>query len=141
MRAAVDGRRHMIVLSRDEEVISSLTKYCIENNIFAASFQGLGAVERVEIGYYDLKKREYFFHAEDGEFEVASMNGNVALVDGKPFIHAHAVLTSCDSGGRALGAHIKHAHVAVTLEIFLIALDMKLSREYDDETGLKLLQL
>ncbi|KKW19578.1 MAG: hypothetical protein UY63_C0010G0012 [Parcubacteria group bacterium GW2011_GWA2_51_10] len=131
----------MIVLSRGEEVIAALTKYCDEHGIHAAAFHAIGSVDRVKIGYYDLKKREYFFTEESGEFEVASMNGNVALVEGRPFIHAHAVLTACDEGGRVLGAHVKEAHVAVTLEVFLIALDISLSREYDEEVGLKLLKI
>lgn len=33
MRSSIDGRRHMIVLSRGEEVIATLTRYCEENNI------------------------------------------------------------------------------------------------------------
>jgi len=95
----------------------------------------------VKIGYYDLAKREYFFRDEPGVFEVASMQGNVALVEGKPFIHAHAVLSRCDLTLECIGAHIKEAFVAVTLEIVLIPLAMQLSRKLNDDIGLKLLDL
>jgi predicted DNA-binding protein with PD1-like motif len=98
-------------------------------------------VERVQIGYYDLGKKEYFFRSEAGIFEVAAMQGNVALVEGKPFIHAHAVLSRCDDSLECIGAHIKEAYVAVTLEIFLTPLETNVSRKLDDDIGLKLLDL
>ena len=131
--------KHVIALERGEEVISTLTKYCADNNIKAGAFQAIGAVERVKIGYYKLETKEYFFKDEKGEFEVASMNGNVALVDGSPFIHAHAVLSRCDESCEIIAAHVKEAYVAVTLEVFLTELDMNLGRKLNEEIGLKLL--
>ncbi|MEK7601269.1 MAG: PPC domain-containing DNA-binding protein [Patescibacteria group bacterium] len=140
----------IIVLARGENVIETLTAFCAENKIIAGVFQGIGAVERVKIGYYDLGKKEYFFRDlsacnaqadEAGVFEVASMQGNVALVDGKPFIHAHAVLSRCDATCECIGAHIKEAFVAVTLEIYLTPLDVVVSRKLDEAIGLKLLDI
>src|SRR3989338_11008165 len=130
MKSKTDGKTHVVVLERGENVIETITKYCAEKGIASGVFTGIGAVERVKIGYYDLGKKEYFFRDEPGVFEVASMNGNVALVDpergsasdgagGKPFIHAHAVLSRCDESLECIGAHIKKASVAVTLEVFL----------------------
>ena len=141
MHSKRSGDKHVIILQRGEEVISTLTKFCADNNIKSAVFTGIGAVERIKIGYYDLKKREYFFRDEPGEFEVASMNGNVALVDNKPFIHAHAVLSKCDESCEMIAAHIKEAFVAVTLEVFMTELDVPLARALDESIGLKLLSL
>lgn len=136
-----DNGRYVLALARGENVIETLTNFCAKEGINAATLSGIGAVERVKIGYYDLAKREYFFRDEPGVFEVASMQGNVALVEGKPFIHAHAVLSRCDETLECIGAHIKEAFVAVTLEIVLIPLDMQLSRKLNDDIGLKLLDL
>ncbi|MFA7309309.1 MAG: PPC domain-containing DNA-binding protein [Candidatus Paceibacterota bacterium] len=135
------GTGFVIKLERGEDVIPTLTDFCTRRGIRAAVFQGIGAVERVKIGYYDLRKKEYFFRDEPGVFEVASMQGNVALVDGKPFIHAHAVLSRCDESCACIGAHIKEAFVAVTLEIYLTPLDIAISRKPDESIGLKLLDL
>jgi hypothetical protein len=131
----------VIRLERGEELIASITDFCSKRGIRAAVFQGIGAVERVEIGYYDLAKKEYFFRSEEGVFEVASMQGNVALVDEKPFVHAHAVLSRCDESLECIGAHIKEAFVAVTLEIYVTPLDIALARKHDDSIGLKLLNI
>lgn len=131
----------LLRLERGEELIATLTDFCTKRGIQSAVFQGIGAVEQVEIGYYDLGKREYYFKKEAGVFEVASMQGNVALVEGKPFIHAHAVLSRCDETLECIGAHIKEAYVAVTLEVFFTALDTPVSRSLDADIGLKLLDI
>jgi len=131
----------VLKLERGDEVITDLTEFCARQGIQAATFHGIGAVENFDIGYYDLGKKEYFFRHEPRIHEVASMNGNVALVDGKPFIHAHAVLSATDETCATVGGHIKRATVAVTLEVFLTPLPTSLSRSLDDAIGLKLLDL
>ena len=152
MRSTKDGKNHVIILERGEDVIPALEKYCAEHGITAGVFTGIGAVNKIEIGYYEFEKREYHFRSEAGDFEVASMNGNVALFDpeggfasdgagGKPFIHAHAVLSRCDKTLECIGAHIKKASVAVTLEVFLTEMNVGLTRKHDDFIGLKLLNV
>ena len=141
MRAKKTSAGYVLVLGRGENVLETLTDFCAKENITAATLSGIGAVERVKIGYYDLAKREYFFRDEPGVFEVASMQGNVALVEGKPFIHAHAVLSRCDPTLECIGAHIKEAFVAVTLEIFMTVLGTAVERKLDQSIGLKLLDV
>lgn len=141
MRFLATDKGHIIKLERSEELISTLTRFCADEGVRNAVFQGIGAVERVEIGYYDLGKREYYFKKDEGVFEVAAMQGNVALVDGRPFIHAHAVLSRCDESLACIGAHIKAAYVAVTLEVHMTVIDADVSRSLDDDIGLKLLSL
>lgn len=141
MKSTHEAKNHVIILERGEDVIPALEKYCAEHKIIAGVFTGIGAVNKIEIGYYDLEKREYHFRAEDGDFEVASMNGNVAVFEGRPFIHAHAVLSRCDKTLECIGAHIKKASVAVTLEVFLTEMNVTLARVHDDFIGLKLLHV
>lgn len=139
MKSRKEGERHILVLARGEELIDTLTNYCEQQEIKNAIFQGIGAVENVEIGYYSLAKREYYFRKDDSVFEVASMQGNVALVEGKPFIHAHAVLSRCDESLECIGAHIKRAYVAVTLEVLMTVLEKPVERMFNDEIGLRLI--
>ena len=68
------------------------------------------------------------------------MTGNIAQVDGAPFIHVHAVLTDMLKND-SIGGHVFEAKVAVTLEVHLVAFNEKITREMDDEIGLKLLNL
>jgi len=134
-------RGYVLALERGEECIATLTDFCQRRGIHAAVFQGIGALERVEVGYYDLTRREYYFRSEDGVYEVASMQGNVALVDGRPFVHAHAVLSRCDETLACIGAHLKVGYVAVTLEVFMTPLDTTIERRFDEGVGLMLLHL
>jgi predicted DNA-binding protein with PD1-like motif len=69
------------------------------------------------------------------------MTGNVTIVEGKPFIHVHAVLSSSDEGLSCVGGHIKECEVAVTLEIFLTTIGTAIERKMDDTIGLKAMSL
>ncbi len=131
----------VIILSRGERLFESLTTYAQVNGITHASFQAIGALEDVTIGYYELATREYHFTTYSETFEVASMQGNVTLVEGNPFVHVHAVLSRCDTSLACIGGHIKDARVAVTLEIHARRGEESLVRLHDDTIGLKLISL
>lgn len=105
------------------------------------SFSAIGALENVEIGYYDLAARQYVFRAEAGPFEVASLSGNISELDLRPLIHAHGVLSRCDATLECLGGHIRRAQVAVTLEVCVWEVTQPLLREFDEDTGLNLINI
>ncbi len=130
-----------LVFERGEDFIPLLTAFCEEQEVHWATFQAVGAVEDVEIGYYDLEAQEYFFRSEKGPFEVATMTGNVAEINEGPFVHAHAVLSRCDATLECLGGHLKSARVAVTLELSLWRVSQPLLRRFDEDTGLNLITL
>ncbi len=130
-----------LVFSRGEEFISTLTRFCEEQDVHWAQFQAVGAVEDVEIGYYDLENRQYVFLKEEGPLEVASMDGNISELNERPLIHAHAVLSRCDETLECIGGHLRSAIVAVTLELCLWLVTQPLLRGPDEETGLNLLRV
>ena len=130
------------VLERGEEMFSALGSYCEEHDIHWAQFQAIGALEDVEIGYYDLANREYVFRLEEGPFEVASMDGNVTeMLNEAPVIHAHAVLARADETLETIGGHLRSARVHLTLELAMWEVTQPLLRRLDDETGLNLINV
>jgi predicted DNA-binding protein with PD1-like motif len=131
----------LIRLEKGERVLATLAEFCEARGIRAGFFHAIGAVKNTEIGYYPLEKREYVFELHVEDREVASMTGNISLVDGKPFIHAHAVLSACEAGLGTIGGHVKECEVAVTLEVYLTPFNAAISREHDESIGLKLLHL
>ena len=140
MKAKRTGPNHILILAKGEEVVQTITDYCAREKIHTAWIQGgIGAVKHAQIGYYDDKVKEYDFRLLPGPFEVAAMQGNVATVDGAPFIHLHAVLSNMDEGIGCIGAHLKAATVSVTLEVFLNVIELPMSRRYDEVIGLNLL--
>lgn len=132
---------YFIVLERTERVIESLTAFCVAHDVKGGVLSAIGAVEDVSIGYYDLAAKEYVWERPEGIFEVASMTGNVALVEGAPFLHVHSVLTSASTVGKVVGAHVKEATTAVTLEVVLTTFAEPLERTFNDTVGLNLCTL
>lgn len=132
---------YFLVFERGEEVIETLTQFCEAQEVHWATFQAVGAVEDVVIGYYDLPNRQYVWREEKGPFEVAAMMGNVAELDEGIIAHMHATLSACDESLSCIGGHIKSARVAVTLELSLWRVSQPLWRRFDEDTGLNLITL
>lgn len=135
----VKDYRVMVRLDRGEEVIASLTNLCKDHEIEAAHLSAIGAVRNAEIGYYDLKSFSYLTRKFPEIYELVSLSGNVALVDGEPFVHAHATLGSSDFSVH--GGHLVAATVAVTVEAVVTVFDTRFQRSLDPEVKLKLLRL
>ena len=141
MMSRQEENRYLIIMSRGEELIDALTRWAHEHDVVSASFQGIGAVEDIEIGYYTLTTKSYSFVSFPETFEVANLTGNITLVAGTPFVHAHAVLSRCDESLGCIGGHLKRARVAVTLEISLTTDTTPAERVLNDTIGLKLITL
>jgi predicted DNA-binding protein with PD1-like motif len=142
-RELTPKKTYLVRLIKDEDVLPVLTEFCKREGIVCGSFTAIGAVKQAKIGYYDLTQKKYGTIEYPHEMEVASMIGNVALVDGEPFIHTHAVLSDMQPGNenKTVGGHVFGAIVAVTLEVRLDSFDQTTARALDEEIGLKLLDL
>jgi uncharacterized protein len=126
-----------VVLATGEEVMAALTELATAEELTACSFTAIGAFSRAAIGFFDLERRDYERIEIGEQVEVLALNGNVALADGKPKIHAHVVLGRRD--GSALGGHLLAGHVRPTLEIVAREAPGHLRRRHDAGTGLPLL--
>lgn len=133
------GGVHILLLLEGEKLVESITSFCSGNGIGAATFQALGAVKEVELGFYDLKARQYEWKKAEAELELDNATGNIALLEGKPIVHAHATVS--DREMHSFGGHLKEAVVGASCEVFLTPLGGKLERKQDEKTGLKLMEL
>lgn len=104
----------------------------------AAFFVALGAVQDATIFFFDQERQEYDAVEFDEPFEVASCVGNISLLDGEPFAHTHAVLSRPD--GEAVAGHLDEATVFAG-EAWVHAFDRLLVREHDETTDLDLWDL
>jgi uncharacterized protein len=130
---------YILKIEQGEEVIAELTQFCTEQGVTNASIVGLGAVDWIQCGYYDLETKEYVFQEYDGLYEVLSATGNVMLKEGKPMVHLHA--TFSDTENRAFGGHVAAMRVGVVLEVILTPLSSAIERKLDEEIGLFLMDL
>ena len=128
------GKDYLINIDKDEKVVETLTRFCKENGIKNAKLSGIGAVMKTEIGAYDLPKKEYIKREYSEILELLSLEGNVALKDGEPFIHAHVVLS--DHKMQTLGGHLFETTVGVAGEFFLTQFDGNAYRELKPDIGL-----
>jgi predicted DNA-binding protein with PD1-like motif len=126
-----------LIIDKGEDVISTITEVAKDNNIQNAFLSGLGAVEKISCGYYNLEEKKYYFINYEGLFEVVSMTGNIMLKEGQPFVHLHAVFT--DENNQAFGGHVEEMRVGVTLEVQLNLVSGNIRREYNQDIGLFLI--
>ncbi|MEM2122335.1 MAG: DNA-binding protein [Candidatus Bathyarchaeia archaeon] len=138
MKVYREPARRSIVASLDHgaDLLASIRKIVDDNDVKAAVFWIIGAVRRATIGYYDQGERRYVKVSMDEPLEVASCMGNVAQFRGETLIHAH--ITLADRNGKAFGGHLYEGTIIYAAELYLMELNLKLEREYDETTGLNL---
>ena len=131
------GRLFVGRLPHGQDLIASIEGFCQEASIQTATFSLIGAVSSFTIGAYDQKQQVYITATEKGPFEIITCTGNVSLMDGKPFVHAHIALG--DQEGVLAGGHLFSETIIYAGEICLQELAGKpLERTYDETTGLSL---
>ena len=130
---------YAIVLAKGDEAMSVLGRIVREQKIEVASITAIGAFERAVLGYFDWETKEYKRNPVAEQVEVLSLLGDVAVADGEPTLHLHAVLGKRD--GSTVGGHLLEGHVRPTLELTLIEPPAHLRKRKDPESGLALIDL
>jgi predicted DNA-binding protein with PD1-like motif len=127
------------VFDTGEEVVAGLLKIAEVQNLTAARLTGIGALNRVVLGYFDVEKRTYREIEIAEQVEVLSLIGNFALQGEQRKIHAHIVVGKAD--GSAHGGHLLKGWVRPTLEVLIVESPSFLAREIDQTTGLPLITI
>jgi len=135
-----DPTTYLLVFAPDEEVMGGLLAFVREKQITAGHFTAIGAVSKATLGFFDRQAKDYTKVPQDGQAEVLSLIGDVAVTDkGEPGVHAHVVLGLPD--GSARGGHLIAATVWPTLEVVLAESPKHLRRTFRPELGLALIDL
>lgn len=127
----------LLRFDQGEEVIKLLQHFCQENRITSGSFHALGACGEIILSYYNLETKMYEDKTIKEDLEIASMVGNIALMNNEVIIHTHGVFGRQDLS--TLGGHIKKLVVSATCEVTLTTFEKEFTRSYDEKTGLNLL--
>jgi predicted DNA-binding protein with PD1-like motif len=135
-----DEKTFALVFDTGDEVVAGLLAFAKEYKLAASHFKGIGACERVTLGFFELGSRDYKEIPINEQVEVMSLIGNIALEEsGEPKVHAHIVVGKSD--GTAHGGHLLEAHVRPTLEVFLVESPKPLRRKMNAEVSLALIDL
>lgn len=129
----------LVRLFRGEKVTETLLKFIKEREISGGIITGIGAVEKVTLGYFDRNEKQYLRREFNDIYEVVSFNGNISYVKDEPFVHAHIMLG--DRKFQTIAGHFFEGSVAVTMEIFMRVFEDKIRREPDEVLQLNLLKL
>ena len=130
------GNTYMVRIDLGEEIVESLKKLCGDEKILLGRVEAIGAADHAVIGVYDLAKKEYHPETIDEFMEIASLNGSITAMDGKPYIHLHVTLADQRHGIH--GGHVLEMRVGATCEMFITVLDGKVNRQKDEGLGINL---
>lgn len=130
------GNTFMIRIDVGEDIVASLRKVCDEEHILLGRVEAIGATDHAVIGVYDPEKQIYYHETVDGFMEIASLNGSITAMDGKPYIHLHATLA--DQQHEIHAGHVIEMQVGATCEMFVIGIDGEVGRQRDGKLGINL---
>lgn len=131
------GRTSVLVFADGDEITWTLGEWCRDQEIGAAHFTAIGALQAVTLGWFDPVARTYREIPMDEQVEVLALTGDVALQDDKPTVHAHVVVGRSD--GTAHGGHLLRGLVRPTLELVIDETPVHLRKRYDPDLGLALI--
>lgn len=132
----MDGR--LLVIERGQELNSAIKQFANAQGITSAQINGIGAINEVELGYFDVHKREYIRkNFGEADLELISLNGNISVKEGDLFVHLHTIVS--DDQFQCFAGHLFTARVAITAEVFLFPTADRPTRSLDEKTGLHLI--
>lgn len=122
-----------------DELAKGLAQFAETQKLSAASFKAIGGLSSVRLSWFNWETKKYEPSVTlDEQVELLSLIGNVALYEGKPVVHAHAVIGRRD--GTAHGGHLLEARVRPTCEVTLVESAARLQKFLDEDSGLALLR-
>ena len=136
MKYKINNDRLFISLQTGDELIKSITDVLIKEKINSGIINGIGAINKVELGFYNLEFKEYNRKLFSKDYELTSLMGNITLKDDNPFIHVHINIS--DDNFNVFGGHLFSAFTAANAEIIILLNDENIRRELDEDVGLYL---
>lgn len=131
------GDNYLVIIRRGDRIVESLIEVCQKEKLVNASFVGIGAVDQVEIAHYSVGGKKFSSFKLEEPLEMVSLIGNV-FPDQKTeelIVHAHASFGR--PTGELVGGHLVEGRISGVGEISLTPFPSLLSKSYDEETGLK----
>jgi len=125
MRATeTSGTAHVfdVNFSPGDEIVSGLTDLAIAHGITSGYVTGLGGLSGALLAWGDPEINAFKKIPIDEKCELISLLGHIAMRDGKPYVHLHAVVGFRDGSTKA--GHVMEAHVAPIAEISVVATSM-----------------
>ena len=124
----------VVSLERGDDLRSCVEKLALDEGIDGGRVTAIGGVEDPELGCYELSTKSYLRKAFDGIHELVSLDGNLTVKDGKPYLHAHVVISGADFV--AYAGHLFDCKIGLVAEMFIDPLSAPLTRLPCEDIGL-----
>ncbi len=116
----------LLRFDRGEPFPQTLKEYCSQSGLESGVVLcGIGMLSNTTIGRYD--GTEYSTTVLSDSLEVLSLQGNISMKEGEPFVHLHASLADHDFTAR--GGHLFDATVSMVIELAIAELSPGLVRQ------------
>jgi predicted DNA-binding protein with PD1-like motif len=126
-------------LNKGDILHDKIVEICKTNNVKTAFLQGIGGFDHAIIAYFNHETKKYEEKEYNEQFEAISLQGNVSLKDGEPFVHVHVVLSRKDM--TTLGGHLIKGRVNPFIELVIEETTNIGQRVFDENIGLYVLKI
>ena len=123
-------------VDRGEEILEQLKAVCLKENVKLASVSGIGAINDLTSGVWDVERKEYYSNHFTGVYEVANLVGTITTMNGEYYAHIH--ISAGDAQGHVVGGHLNRAVISATCEMVVTVIPGTVDRAFSPEVGLNL---
>lgn len=131
------GEDYVLRIQKGEEILTCIQAVCEKEGILLGTVSGIGAANEVTLGLFNSEKKAYESVSLTGDMELASCGGNISTMDGKTYLHIHAVAAN-PTVGMCAGGHLSRGVISLTGEFFIHRIEGRVEREFSHEVGLNL---
>lgn len=130
-------KTYLVVLNKGDNLFQAISQFNEEilTPGHVGRINGIGALKDVKLGY--LENGSYLIKEFKEDYEVLHLTGNISLKEGQYFTHLHTSIS--DNTYACYGGHLMDATVAVTMELFIDVYESNVTRKFDQETNIYLL--
>jgi predicted DNA-binding protein with PD1-like motif len=132
-----ETREYAVIFGKGDEAFSGILDFAEKHHITSAHFTAIGALNGATLAWFDPQRKMYKTIPVEGQVEVISMIGDIALYQGKPTVHAHMIVGTSD--GTTRGGHLLDAYVSPTLEVMVTVDRIAMQKRLDPQTDLTLI--
>jgi len=131
--------KFVLRLESGDDILQSLRQFAVTKRLGASLLEGIGSLNKVKLGHYDFKTKQYRYETFEDDLEILNLSGNIASMNRQPLPHVHVTLGRIDFS--VIGGHLDEGSAANMVEIGVWKLPGKLLKAKDEAIGLNLLQL
>lgn len=134
--SAIDNFIYTLSVESGAEIMECFSTFAAERKLKHGVIRGIGAVESATLRFFDPITKTYCDHEFNEQMEIAHLEGNISTLDGKVYLHVHAVLGKADCS--TVAGHLLKAKIKGAGEFFVQRYCTTAPRKFSEEIGLNL---